>query len=387
MKTIREDLRSFQKNDWLIMIMVTSIFLPHLVFILTNVVILSYLLLKGELWPYIRRQVGKKWVYGFLLLEAIVCVVYRNLLGFGVTAGFFLLMVSVGYYSQVIHPKLFHYITEWVLICSVPMIILGLIQFRYVSQLGGYSFWEFKIQNSPSRRITGTFQNANLFALMCEYVLATCLYCFLKNKQFLHRVWYVCIALANFGIILLTGCRAALVPLIFVIPILLYFAKEKKLMVVYAAALAAVLGAVVTHPTLIPRFNDFSTIESRFKIWRAGIRMFKRYPLFGNGPWTYHRNYLAFHAHKAVHCHNIYLDALVSFGIIGCAFFAYYILYIFKIVRRTLSADRLLFGFMVGMLVIVGVHGLVDGTLYPIKDDLYLLFILYSGFMYRKQSA
>ena len=49
MQTIRNDLRSFSIHDWIILAMVTSIFLPHTLFLVALTVLDVYILWKDKM--------------------------------------------------------------------------------------------------------------------------------------------------------------------------------------------------------------------------------------------------------------------------------------------------------------------------------------------------
>ena len=151
------------------------------------------------------------------------------------------------------------YIIEWTTLCSLINGMYALVQFAQISHAGGYSFFDFHIFNSPKRRIMTTFQNANIYALMLDMVLACILYRFLQTKKVSLKIWYVILALFQFGLVLLTGCRSALVPLVIVIPILLICFRKKILLGVYCLCLVGLLALIIHMPTLIPRFDDTSS--------------------------------------------------------------------------------------------------------------------------------
>ena len=60
-----------------------------------------------------------------------------------------------------------------------------------------------------------------------------------------------------------------------------------------------------------------STFASRIKIWKTAFICISMYPLFGWGPQTYKKFYPLVHGHKAPHAHNIYIDSILSYGVIG----------------------------------------------------------------------
>ncbi len=60
-----------------------------------------------------------------------------------------------------------------------------------------------------------------------------------------------------------------------------------------------------------------STFASRIKIWKTAFMCISMYPFFGWGPQTYQKFYPLVHGHKAPHAHNIYIDSILSYGVVG----------------------------------------------------------------------
>lgn len=359
--------KEFTWPDWLIVFMTASLFLP--IEIATGCLALAVVFIawKGDLISSLHTLPGKWFLLPFFLLELMVSLHYRNMEGAATIINFIGLFMYLAFYHKHIHPKLFEWVLNLCIVLSVVICIYALYQFKIVSEMGGYKFTDFVIQNSPKRRITGTFQNANIFAMFLELVLAITLYRFLKTENRIVKVIYVPVAIFLFFVMALTGCRAALIPLVFVIPVLLKQARAKKLLIIYAVALVCVVIAVIIKPDIIPRIDDIGTIQSRIKIWKTAWKAFLDAPFFGRGPWTYHQIYAMYEGHKAVHAHNIFLDSLLSFGIVGTTLLGLVAVCIIRGILKVRTLNPLLYGLMVSALLIIGIHGLVDGTLHPAK--------------------
>ena len=61
-------------------------------------------------------------------------------------------------------------------------------------------------------------------------------------------------------------------------------------------------------------FQDFS---KRSNIWETAVKGIQAHPLLGKGPLTYFHIYKQYHGHPTQHAHSIYLDPILSHGIIG----------------------------------------------------------------------
>ena len=383
--TVKYDLSTFHSSDWMILCAILAMFFTQYGLAAVLVIILVHELKNKKLISDIKEQPGWKWIYGFIGLQLIVTLFYGNWIGLLNAFGMLIIMAFIAVYRQCIHPKLFYYCIDLMLLLSVLMGILGLVQFAILSHEGGYSFWEFHIQNSPKRRITALFDNANLYGTMLEFWIFLCVYRFIQNKKRICRIAYVCIGLFNLGLMLLTGCRTALIPFVLIVPLFFYFSKEKKWLILSLATLAVLIGFVFMKPTLIPRITDMSTLESRFKIWSCAIHGFLQYPLFGMGPQSYHLYYQMFDGHKAPHAHNIYIDSFASYGVVGTLILGiYFFKYLVKEILGIRKENRVLFGLVIGFLLIFLIHGLLDVTMNHPCTALLFLMVINSGCMAKK---
>ena len=143
--------------------------------------------------------------------------------------------------------------------------------------------------------------------------------------------------------------------------------------------------AVLLIPDLIPRLSDISTLESRFDIWYGAFQGIAMYPIFGNGPQTYGRLYPIYDWHKAPHAHNIYIDAISSYGIIGTVLLVGYYVYLGKEMMQV-RKHKALFGMMVSFVLVYLIHGLLDCTLNALWTGMLFFVVLNTGAMYRKEN-
>ena len=114
---------------------------------------------------------------------------------------------------------LFEKMCDLIIILSIFATIYGLYQFNQISIANGRTFLEFHIFNSPKRRITSTFMNANIYAMVIDFVCVMCMYRFVKNDNIFCKIGYFIVALFNFFVLYLTGSRTALLPFVLIFPI------------------------------------------------------------------------------------------------------------------------------------------------------------------------
>jgi O-antigen ligase len=91
--------------------------------------------------------------------------------------------------------------------------------------------------------------------------------------------------------------------------------------------------------------------------------------------------------HKAPHAHNIYIDSILSYGIIGTIILLAYIFVLNKeiFVSNTRKENPALFGMMMCFIAIVLVYGLLDCTLNIVATGTLCFIILNSACMYKEK--
>lgn len=77
--------------------------------------------------------------------------------------------------------------------------------------------------------------NANIYAMVIDFVCVMCMYRFVKNDNILCKIGYVIVALFNFFVLYLTGSRTALLPfaLIFLSFYIVFVGKNYLLHLLY----------------------------------------------------------------------------------------------------------------------------------------------------------
>ena len=111
----------------------------------------------------------------------------------------------------------------------------------------------------------------------------------------------------------------------------------------------------------------------------------QNYPIFGLGPQSYHLYYQMFNGHKAPHAHNIYVDSLASYGIVGTLLIIYYACrYLLPEIINVRLYDRQLFGLIIGFILIFLIHGLLDVTMNVLATALVFMMILNAGVLVKK---
>lgn len=377
-------LKEFNLDEKVILLATLFLFLPYQIASIGIACILVQALCRHKLVDALKQQTGALFFYSFVGLEFVVTILHANWNGFGNVWLFVLIGLYGAYYRKSVTKNCFEKMCDLIVVLSVLAAIYGLYQFNQISIANGRTFLEFHIFNSPTRRITSTFMNANIYAMVIDFVCVICMYRFVKNENILYRIFYFIVALFNFFVLYLTGSRTALLPFVVIFPIFLYCIRWKKLFITSIVLELCVCGLVFLKPNLIPRISDMSTFASRIKIWKTAFLCISMHPFFGWGPQTYKQFYPLVHGHKAPHAHNIYIDSILSYGIMGTLILLAYIFLLNKEIftSNTRKENPALFGMMMCFIAIVLIYGLLDCTLNIVATGMLCFIILNSACMY-----
>ena len=376
--------KEFNFDEKMILLATLFLFLPYQIASIGIACILVQALCRHKLVDALKQQTGALFFYSFVGLEFVVTILHANWNGFGNVWLFVLIGLYGAYYRKSVTKNCFEKMCDLIVVLSVLAAIYGLYQFNQISIANGRTFLEFHIFNSPTRRITSTFMNANIYAMVIDFVCVICMYRFVKNENILYRIFYFIVALFNFFVLYLTGSRTALLPFVVIFPIFLYCIRWKKLFITSIVLELCVCGLVFLKPNLIPRISDMSTFASRIKIWKTAFLCISMHPFFGWGPQTYKQFYPLVHGHKAPHAHNIYIDSILSYGIMGTLILLAYIFLLNKEIftSNTRKENPALFGMMMCFIAIVLIYGLLDCTLNIVVTGMLCFIILNSACMY-----
>lgn len=376
--------KEFNFDEKMILLATLFLFLPYQIASIGIACILVQALCRHKLVDALKQQTGALFFYSFVGLEFVVTILHANWNGFGNVWLFVLIGLYGAYYRKSVTKNCFEKMCDLIVVLSVLAAIYGLYQFNQISIANGRTFLELHIFNSPTRRITSTFMNANIYAMVIDFVCVICMYRFVKNENILYRIFYFIVALFNFFVLYLTGSRTALLPFVVIFPIFLYCIRWKKLFITSIVLELCVCGLVFLKPNLIPRISDMSTFASRIKIWKTAFLCISMHPFFGWGPQTYKQFYPLVHGHKAPHAHNIYIDSILSYGIMGTLILLAYIFLLNKEIftSNTRKENPALFGMMMCFIAIVLIYGLLDCTLNIVATGTLCFIILNSACMY-----
>ncbi len=322
---------------------------------------------------------------GFLGLAT--AAFYKNYIGmlgvFGVVA-----VLSIGQYlkntvTEYSYPHLID------LICSLaPLATLTTVAEYVILLFSKETVLEFRCGSL-------LYLHPNYLGTVTAIIAVLCVYRFFTNKE--HRLRYIISGICCLICIVLTGSLFAYIEMTVAAFIMLLFCKKWKSLSIFIACIIAVAAAVYFVPELIPRLEQAdSSFEVRLDVWRASIELFKQSPIFGEGVLAYMHEQTTVGTVGGIkmfptpHAHNILLDSLINYGIVGTVLFTVYFITQWKSALLGFKQNYRSFESALMMGVIVGafVHGFVDVTLMWIQPGLLFLTVLSCcGFISKKKQA
>lgn len=380
----------YDKEEYLIMVAVCSIFLPFFCSLAVIILILLYLLIKKRLPEMIQEYPKSKYIFLFCGITGIVSLLYQNYLGAVCSIGILVVFLFILFYRTKITKRLFELILDASCIISLFCFGWALMEYYSIVQTLDYDFFTFNIADDPIYRVNSTFFNANYYAMMVEFLVLMCVYKMMNAKTMRRIVFYVITIGCNLMGLYLSGCRTAWVPFLITIPLMFLLNNHKKFFA--ATMLVFAIGAVTLFikPEIFPRADNFDAyFTTREDIWVASIEGIKDRPLFGEGPLTYYHTYSEYHAPETQHAHSVFLDPFLSFGIVGVILLG---IYFYQNGREVwhLYSQRInvrLFSLIIAFILTVLIHGILDYTIFWVQTAQIFLLVLSASSIYTNQRS
>jgi len=357
-----------------------AIFLPYILSTIILVFLALYILFHKQTRKVVFISKGSYILKIFFAYALVIALSYRNFIGFAAGVGVMLAFVLGLYLRSIMTEELFEKLLY--LICCFSL------------TSAGYAVMEKIIKTIDSghthQRIAAVFFHPNYFGTIVGTVIIICAYKVLTKQK--NRCFYYMVALVNVVSMYLCKSMFVWVEVFIGVAVLLVILKRHRLLALwlFAAAIGAFLIFFIGF-NIIPRLSDVEvTLGLRQIIWEGTINQIRRSPITGYGLYSF--IYLfdyTYHNQIIPHAHNIYLDSLLNFGLVGTGLFLYYavgfykkVIYIYLKKRNTMITSLILAVTAAAM-----VHGLTDITLLWVQTlSLFLLILSGLGAFEKKEN-
>lgn len=348
-----------------------SVFLPYAVTAVVLVVCFVYIVFfKQGLKAF---QTRSAWpIVAFTVYGAVVAAVQLNFIGLGCTLLFFMLLTVLFYVRRTAETQMFERCLN--LCCLMATAVAFLCYFDcYLNKV--------ILKTAGNYRCTLYFFNCNYLATLLATVILICGYKILTGKKYV--ILYTLVAVMLAVAVYLTGSMFVWTEVLVGLAMLLFLTRKKQLLGVILLFGATACIILYCAPYLMPRLVDYSgvTTDNRFSIWAVACRDILKNPLFGRGFLGYYHiygNYAGSYA--TTHCHNLLLDLLLNFGLVGSAFPVIFIIGYVKraICCRNAQTKLQQTCLILAVLAAIAIHSTTDLTFLWVQTGL-LYCLIFGG--------
>ncbi|MBQ9903077.1 MAG: O-antigen ligase family protein [Clostridia bacterium] len=336
------------------------------------------------------------YIYAALPIFLFPALVFRNWFGLFGGLVLWLILVFMLYLFTVMRVRFYNNIIDLMLILSVFAVLVALVS-KWIFNCFGIAFFHFLFDPNgkllysvpsgsaltgnlllDSTRTASVFWNPNYYGYMIELFVIIALYRFEKR----HSPWYLVILFANLGGILLCDCRTAWAALG---AALLFYVVHYKHNVKWVIVTMLLTVIVVIIILLVPMFSGRLAsniinydVDKRSKIWGDAIHWIRHQPVFGYGMNAYYKICIDSHFKLRWHSHNMILNTMLDFGVVGLAYFSAMIGRIVKVLNKPQFC--VIYSQIRSLIMVAGlatlIHGVTDVPILSVQTSLGLIFII-----------
>lgn len=357
-------------DERVIYLLFFSVFLPYYLTAATIIAVSVYILVCGKAKGAFEKN-GGIWIVLFILYSMVIALCYGNFVGLACSVGLLLLIYIASYARRALTPTCFERALDLCCICGPLTGLLCFIEY----------FYHLLQTTNPQQefRCELYYFNSNYLATVLGTVIIICAYKVVMRKG--NAVWYfIAAALTALGAYL-SGSMFVWIEVFIGCAVLLLVSRQHQLLSILF--LLAGTGMIILYfiPGLIPRIEHAEgTTNNRIMIWKVCLDAIQKNPISGRGFLTYFHikgDYVG--SYNSTHAHNILMELILSFGIIGTIPLAIYFITYFKRVFLCHAAQSKYHASILILALTAAqfVHGVIDLTFMWVQTG--LLFCLIMG--------
>lgn len=386
-----------KRQTFLAVLSAVSIFLPYYITSCVIAAIAVYVICSPQRRARIISMPYSKLIFGVVGVGMVVSLGYANYTGALVSALIGCALAVALYLRSFMTRRLFDRMMDVVCVGGLCVSIIAVAQ---------------KMTSSVFTRPYVVFDNPNFFATVMEIVTLVAVYRLMASPR--RSSFYFAVAMfSGFGVYLsgsLSAFAVCTVGVAFYL-VLRGHTRAGLMIVVSAAAFAllsgealprlmSLLGSISVNSqensaaaqavektaaeilTIRPVEEVGGSIANRFSIWKTALMAIPDHLLLGQGPNTYAMVYSRYLGFASSHTHNMILDVILNYGILGGGAIFFFALQQFhtavrKVRERKSTTTNLL---LIVLCVMMAMHGMTDVTLlWPQTGLLFLLIYSSSG--------
>lgn len=301
-----------------------------------------------------------RWIFLFSILLFAIPPIYGNWLGLAAGLAFFVIFIFYLYLTTVMNEGLFNAVIDLTCIISLLYVLIALVQ---------------KLIGVENNRAFSTFENANYYSYAVELIMMMSFYRLSTVKTWTHRAFLAIVIMANTLAIWTAGSNSAW-PSIFVgLVVLFAMNRQTKSLLALIALYVIGIKLALSLPSIFPRLRFLEFQEStRTDIWLQALIGIQQHLLFGVGAMGFYHltggpNY---------HAHDLLLEMLVSFGLVGTFFLLMHFGATFWDIGKRFrqSPYKKIYALVFACVAVTIIHGIADVTVMWPQTGMLLALIL-----------
>ncbi|HEV9888521.1 TPA: O-antigen ligase family protein [Streptococcus pneumoniae] len=376
-----EKLKGLSSEELILLGIILSIFLPFYLFVVVLCLYIISLIFTGDMKSILQKMGEHPMLLLFLSYSTVISILAQNWMGLVASVGMFLFTIFFLHYQSILSHKFFRLILQFVLFGSVLSAAFASLEHFQIVKKFNYAFLSPNMQVWHQNRAEVTFFNPNYYGIICCFCIMIAFYLFTTTKLNWLKVFCVIAGFVNLFGLNFTQNRTAF-PAIIAGAIIYLFTTIKNWKAFWLSIGVFAIGlSFLFSSDLGVRMGTLdSSMEERISIWDAGMALFKQNPFWGEGPLTYMHSYPRIHAPYHEHAHSLYIDTILSYGIVGTILL---VLSSVAPVRLMMdmsqeSGKRPIIGLYLSFLTVVAVHGIFDLALFWIQSGFIFLLVMCS---------
>lgn len=376
-----EKLKGLSSKELILLGIILSIFLPFYLFVVVLCLYIISLIFTGDMKSILQKMGEHPMLLLFLSYSTVISILAQNWMGLLASVGMFLFTIFFLHYQSILSHKFFRLILQFVLFGSVLSAAFASLEHFQIVKKFNYAFLSPNMQVWHQNRAEVTFFNPNYYGIICCFCIMIAFYLFTTTKLNWLKVFCVIAGFVNLFGLNFTQNRTAF-PAIIAGAIIYLFTTIKNWKAFWLSIGVFAIGlSFLFSSDLGVRMGTLdSSMEERISIWDAGMALFKQNPFWGEGPLTYMHSYPRIHAPYHEHAHSLYIDTILSYGIVGTILL---VLSSVAPVRLMMdmsqeSGKRPIIGLYLSFLTVVAVHGIFDLALFWIQSGFIFLLVMCS---------
>ncbi|HEU6148156.1 TPA: O-antigen ligase family protein [Streptococcus pneumoniae] len=376
-----EKLKGLSSKELILLGIILSIFLPFYLFVVVLCLYIISLIFTGDMKSILQKMGEHPMLLLFLSYSTVISILAQNWMGLVASVGMFLFTIFFLHYQSILSHKFFRLILQFVLFGSVLSAAFASLEHFQIVKKFNYAFLSPNMQVWHQNRAEVTFFNPNYYGIICCFCIMIAFYLFTTTKLNWLKVFCVIAGFVNLFGLNFTQNRTAF-PAIIAGAIIYLFTTIKNWKAFWLSIGVFAIGlSFLFSSDLGVRMGTLdSSMEERISIWDTGMALFKQNPFWGEGPLTYMHSYPRIHAPYHEHAHSLYIDTILSYGIVGTILL---VLSSVAPVRLMMdmsqeSGKRPIIGLYLSFLTVVAVHGIFDLALFWIQSGFIFLLVMCS---------